>query len=89
MPVLAGLAAFAGIFHGYAYGEAIIGANMTPLLAYLLGFSVIQYGVAMLALLLGKLALKKFADKPLPVMQVLGFAICSVGVVFLTSSLIG
>lgn len=89
MPVLAGLAAFAGIFHGYAYGEAIIGANMTPLLAYLLGFSVIQYGIAMLALLLGKLALKKFADKPLPVMQVLGFAICSVGVVFLTSSLIG
>jgi urease accessory protein len=36
----------AGIFHGYAYGEAIIGAEMNPLAAYLLGFSVIQGAIA-------------------------------------------
>ena len=36
------LAGFA-VFHGYAYAETIIGATNTPLGAYLLGLSVIQY----------------------------------------------
>ncbi len=35
--------AVSGVFHGYAYGEAIVGAETGPLLAYLIGFSVIQY----------------------------------------------
>jgi urease accessory protein len=39
---IAGLAGLAGIFHGYAYGEAIFGAEMTPLVAYLAGFGVVQ-----------------------------------------------
>ncbi len=38
--------AVAGIFHGGAYGEAIIGAEPTPLFAYLAGFALVQYGVA-------------------------------------------
>ena len=33
----------AGVFHGYAYGESIIGAEATSLGAYLLGFSLIQF----------------------------------------------
>ena len=33
----------AGIFHGYAYGESIIGAEPTALGGYLVGFSVIQF----------------------------------------------
>jgi urease accessory protein len=41
--LLGGLFAVAGIYHGYAYGEAIIGAESTPLLAYLVGFAFIQY----------------------------------------------
>ncbi len=45
--LLAGGAMFAGLLHGYAYGEAIIGAQMTPLLAYLLGFTLIQMGIAL------------------------------------------
>jgi len=32
----------AGIFHGYAYGESIVGAEPAPLWAYLLGLVVIQ-----------------------------------------------
>ena len=36
------LGAIAGLFHGYAYGESIFGAEMTPLVAYLLGFAAIQ-----------------------------------------------
>ncbi len=48
----AGLFGLAGLFHGHAYGEAILGAEVTPLLAYLLGLVVVQsalaIGVAML-----------------------------------------
>lgn len=44
--VMIGLAGIAGLFHGYAYGEAIIGADMNPLAAYLLGFSCIQGAIA-------------------------------------------
>lgn len=31
-----------GIFHGYAYGESIVGAEPTPLWAYLIGLALIQ-----------------------------------------------
>ena len=43
--LMTGLFAFFGVFHGYAYGEAIIGAEQTPLLSYLVGFAIIQYAV--------------------------------------------
>lgn len=43
--VLGALFTVAGVFHGYAYGEAIIGAENTPLLAYLAGFSLTQYAI--------------------------------------------
>jgi len=38
---LAGFAA-AGIFHGWAYGEAVVGSTPMPIVAYLAGFGVIQ-----------------------------------------------
>lgn len=41
--VLSGVFAVSGILHGYAYGESIIGAEMTPLVSYLVGFAAIQY----------------------------------------------
>ncbi len=37
--------ALAGIFHGYAYAESIIGAQSAPLLAYLAGLTLIQVAV--------------------------------------------
>lgn len=42
----AGLFAIAGLFHGYAYGESIFGAEATPVAAYLLGLAVIQSVIA-------------------------------------------
>lgn len=43
----------AGIFHGYAFGESIVGAEASPLAGYLLGLAVVQsaigVGVALLA----------------------------------------
>lgn len=43
--MLGALVALFGVFHGYAYGEAIVGAEQTPMLAYLVGFSAIQYAL--------------------------------------------
>jgi urease accessory protein len=56
------LFAVAGIFHGYAYGQSIIGAGDTPLFAYLLGFSVTQFAVAAGVLL----ALRSLPSPALP-----------------------
>lgn len=41
------IAAAAGLFHGWAYGAAVIGAETTPLLAYLVGFGAIQMAIAL------------------------------------------
>lgn len=40
------LGAIAGVFHGYAYGESIVGAQSGPLAAYLVGFALIQFIIA-------------------------------------------
>lgn len=49
LPILA----VAGLFHGYAYGESIVGAEPTALWAYLAGLAAVQsaigVGVALLA----------------------------------------
>lgn len=87
--VLAVLVAIAGLFHGYAYGESIVGAQMTPLVAYLLGFTLIQYVVALVAQAIGNVLIQRTANKALPLMQFAGFAICAIGVVFLTNSMPG
>ncbi len=44
--VAAILAAAAGLFHGWAYGAAVIGAETTPVIAYLVGFGMIQMLIA-------------------------------------------
>jgi urease accessory protein len=41
------LFALSGMAHGYAYGEAIVGAEATPLLAYLTGFTLVQFAIAL------------------------------------------
>lgn len=54
---LSALFAASGILHGYAYGESIVGAETTPLLAYLVGFAAIQYAL----IVGGVLGLEKLA----------------------------
>jgi urease accessory protein len=87
--VLAGLGAIAGLFHGYAYGESIVGAEMTPLVAYLAGFSLIQYGISAIALLIGNVLSQKFAPQFSTALRFIGFAICSIGIVFLSRTILG
>lgn len=52
--VISALAGVAGLFHGFAYGEAIFGAETTPLVAYLTGFTVVQLGVSLAAMWVGQ-----------------------------------
>jgi urease accessory protein len=42
----AACAAASGVLHGYAYGESIVGAEATPLAAYLVGFALVQLALA-------------------------------------------
>lgn len=89
-PTLAIIAAIAGIFHGYAYGEAIVGAEMTPLIAYLAGFAVIQMAIALGAMYLAKFATRKFQEQSsLSLLQGLGWAISGIGFAFLSQAILG
>ena len=49
LAVFAALFAVAGLLHGHAYGEAIFGAETTPVVAYLAGFGVTQYAISVVA----------------------------------------
>jgi urease accessory protein len=44
--VAAALFAVAGLFHGYALGESIIGAEASPLVAYFAGLLIVQTAIA-------------------------------------------
>ena len=41
-----GVFAVAGIFHGFAFGESIYGAEATPMVAYLVGLGLTQWVIA-------------------------------------------
>jgi urease accessory protein len=92
---IAGLAAIAGLFHGYAYGEAIFGAEMTPVLAYLIGFTVIQLVVSLSAFGIGKTMLRREnEDQISPKLtsdkfRSAGLIIFGVGLAFFTSQVVG
>ncbi|NJK41172.1 MAG: HupE/UreJ family protein [Acaryochloridaceae cyanobacterium SU_2_1] len=87
--VTTGLAAIAGLFHGYAYGESIVGAQLTALVAYLSGFTVIQLGIATLAYRVGKAVCQPQADQPSLPLRFAGCVIGGMGVAFLSSALLG
>lgn len=86
---LAALAALAGVFHGYAYGEAIVGAQMNPLLAYLLGFTAIQLAISLGAYRIGKVVWQREGERSSLPLQFAGFTICGIGAAFLASSVMG
>lgn len=85
--VVMALAAIAGIFHGYAYAESIFGAEMTPILAYLLGFTAIQLIVAIAAFWIGNNVLQRHSQQHTPVLRSAGLVICGVGLAFLSSQI--
>jgi urease accessory protein len=82
------LGSLAGVFHGYAYAEAIFGAEMTPLLAYLVGFTLIQLGIALLAFLGGRIVLNQVIEQPALPLRFAGFTVAGAGVAFLGSQIL-
>ena len=86
--IVMGLAAFAGIFHGYAYGEAIVGAEMGPLVAYLLGFAVIQLAIATGADWVAQ-RLGAGQEQGALNLRFAGFILAGIGAAFLSSVVLG
>lgn len=83
------LAAIAGLFHGYAYGESIVGAEMTPLVAYLAGFTLIQLAIALLSFQVSKSVMRPVTEQPNLVLRFAGFTIGGAGAAFLSSAILG
>lgn len=81
------LAALAGLVHGHAYGEAVVGAETTPILAYLLGLAVLQFAMVLgLAAAIRRAGVA--AERLVP--RYAGIAVLAVGVVtLLTGTLPG
>lgn len=80
--VFAILFAIAGLFHGSAYAGEILGAEATPLAAYLMGFSLVQYGLAALAIVVVREvwnATSSLATQP----RLAGAVVAGVGATFL------
>ena len=78
--MLAVLFAGAGLFHGWAYGESIFGAEQTPLIAYLAGFSLVQLVVAVLAGLATRWVIASDAARRMEV-RLVGAAVVGIGLV--------
>lgn len=87
MPAWAALFGTAGLFHGYAYGESIVGAETTALGGYFLGFAAIQAAIALAAMSLTKrLARGDIWSAVEP--RVAGGVVAGVGLVFLAEAIL-
>ena len=81
------LFALAGILHGYAYGESIVGAEATPLAAYLAGFTLVQFAIAFCGY-----AVARHIDRSRPsspTVKAVGGGLTLAGVAFLFLALAG
>ena len=78
-----GFGAIAGLFHGYAYGEAIVGAEPSPLLAYLMGLTIIQVGIVVLAFGMGKGVHSFFSNHSVTIARYAGLIFGVFGIVLL------
>lgn len=83
---LAGGLALAGFLHGHAYAESIFGAEPTPLAAYLIGFTVIQLGVATAALFAHRYLTLNAGARARAVGSALGAAVGVIGLIFLAGN---
>ena len=81
--LLAGFA-LAGLFHGHAFAEAVIGAEATPIIAYLAGLAVIQG-----ALMLGAMTLARQSARARWLRPAMGAAASFAGLGFLVVALVG
>ncbi|MEH2136434.1 HupE/UreJ family protein [Nostoc sp.] len=87
--VLALMGISAGSFQGYTVAESIIGAGIIPLVAYILGMTLTLFVVAMSAREIGVGMGLGERNRTLPwKISIAGFALCAIGIVFLSNSTI-
>lgn len=79
--------AAAGLLHGYVLGEAIYGAEATPLAAYLLGLAVIQGAIALGAMHLARLVTLRGSDRV--ALRLAGAGIAGIGFVLVVQQIGG
>ena len=79
--------ALAGLLHGHAFAEAVIGAEATPLVAYLAGLALMQAGIGAAAML-GAAGIAA-AGHGAVLHRAAGVAGVALGVVFLGGALLG
>ncbi|MBW4462165.1 MAG: HupE/UreJ family protein [Nodosilinea sp. WJT8-NPBG4] len=79
------LAGVAGLFHGYVYGEAIIGATAVPLAAYLAGFTLIQAIISLIAFKIATKVMKSSVSYP-DFLRLAGYVAVGAGMAFMTAS---
>jgi urease accessory protein len=77
-----GLFLFAGLVHGYALGESIVGAQPAPLYAYFIGLALVQSAIA-LAVMAGVKALLARSSAELLARRLAGAGIAAIGLVVL------
>lgn len=78
-----GLFALAGVLHGFAFAETVIGAEPTPIVAYVVGLAATQFSLAAAAYVLAR---RTPQGEPLlarSVVRTLGLAIAALGTVLL------
>lgn len=75
--------AITGLFHGYAYGESIIGATIVPLAAYLIGFTLIQLYISLISFKVVSVVSKQQLNHSAQFLRSAGFIIVGVGIAFL------
>ncbi|QLE50697.1 hydantoin utilization protein [Nostoc sp. C057] len=86
--VLALMAISAGLFQGYTVADSIIGAEMLPLIAYIVGMTLTLFVVAMSAREIGGAMGMGEINRTLPwKISIAGFALCAIGIVFLSNSI--
>lgn len=79
--------AVAGLVHGHAFAEAIIGAEATPLVAYLAALALMQAGIGIVAMLVARRIAA--AGHEAQMRTAAGLAGIAIGAVFLGVSLVG
>jgi len=85
-PAIVALTGLAGMFHGYAYGEAIVGAEPTPLIAYLVGFTLVQGAIAFAVRFLLQRAVAERRKLGLVAVRLASSVICGMGAVLLAGA---
>lgn len=85
LPGMLFLTTSAGLFHGYAYGESIVGATTVPLVAYLLGFTLVQLAISIFSYRVSRITLQKVSEQSNQPLRLAGFTILGIGIAFLTN----